>query len=125
MLKNLAGLLTGLLAILVVAICLLHFSHSLMTTTDAPLHIAMVVAVLADRRAYTVREFCEVHRISRSALYCLWREGIGPRFISIGIKKLISVEAAEAWRREREEAALTADEAAGSLNLPTTETKGV
>ena len=112
MLKNLAGLLAGLLAILVVAMCSFHFSHSLMKTTDAPLAVAMAVAVLADRRAYTVREFCEAHRISRSALYGLWREGIGPRFISIGIKKLISVEAAEAWRREREAATLTADEAA-------------
>jgi hypothetical protein len=59
-------------------------------------------AIVADRKAYTVKEFCEAHRISRSGLYGLWRAGIGPRFISIGIKKLITIEAAAEWRRERE-----------------------
>lgn len=59
----------------------------------------------SSRAAFTVNEFCRAHRISRSALYALWRAGIGPRYISVGIKKLISFEAAAAWRREREAAA--------------------
>jgi|SRR6516162_6901896 hypothetical protein len=94
----------GALTILLVTISPVYFGHSLAHPHTPPLGIAMAIAVATDRRAYTIKEFCEAHRISRSALYALWREGIGPRFISIGIKKLITVEAAAAWRREREEA---------------------
>jgi hypothetical protein len=55
---------------------------------------------------YTIAEFCLAHRISRTALYDLWNAGNGPRRIQIGTgrssKVLISVEAAKAWRRQRE-----------------------
>jgi hypothetical protein len=54
------------------------------------------------RAAYTVDEFCDAHRISRSKLYELWAAGIGPRFIQIGTKKIISIEAAAAWRLANE-----------------------
>ena len=57
------------------------------------------------RAAFTITEFCEAHRISRSKLYQLWAAGIGPRFMKVGVKVLISVEAAADWRREREQAA--------------------
>jgi hypothetical protein len=57
---------------------------------------------------YTIPEFCIAHRISRTALYDLWNAGAGPRRIQIGTgrssKVLISVEAAKAWRRQRERA---------------------
>jgi hypothetical protein len=33
--------------------------------------------------AYTIDEFCNAHRISRSKLYELWSRGKGPRFIQI------------------------------------------
>jgi predicted DNA-binding transcriptional regulator AlpA len=55
-----------------------------------------------ERAAFTVREFCDAHRISRSMLYKLWAQGTGPRIIKIGTKILISAEAAADWRRERE-----------------------
>jgi hypothetical protein len=64
-----------------------------------------------DRAAFTITEFCEAHRISRSKLYQLWAAGIGPRFMKIGAKVLISVEAAADWRREREQAAAEAAKA--------------
>jgi hypothetical protein len=54
--------------------------------------------------AFTVNEFCDAHRISRSKLYALWSAGIGPRVIRIGNKILISVESAAEWRRERTQA---------------------
>jgi hypothetical protein len=54
------------------------------------------------RAAYTIFEFCDAHRISRSKLYQLWREGCGPRAMRIGSKVLITCEAAADWRRERE-----------------------
>jgi hypothetical protein len=52
-----------------------------------------------ERAAYTVSEFCAAHRISRSKLYELWATGAGPRFIHVGSKKIITVEAAADWRR--------------------------
>ena len=55
-----------------------------------------------ERAAYTVSEFCAAHRISRSKLYQLWAMGAGPRFIHIGSKKIITVEAAADWRRRGE-----------------------
>ena len=58
----------------------------------------------AGRAAYTVNEFCDAHRISRSKLYELWSAGIGPRFIQVGTKKIITNEAAADWRRQSEAA---------------------
>lgn len=57
------------------------------------------------RQAYTVDEFCNAYRISRTQLYRLRKQGKGPREILIGSRCIrISVEAAEEWRRDREEA---------------------
>jgi hypothetical protein len=56
----------------------------------------------ARRAAYTVSEFCDAHRISRSKLYQLWSARLGPRFILIGTKKIITTEAAANWRRAGE-----------------------
>jgi hypothetical protein len=52
--------------------------------------------------AFTVAEFCEAHRISRSFLYSEWKVGRGPRFMRAGVKRIITGEAAADWRRERE-----------------------
>jgi hypothetical protein len=54
--------------------------------------------------AYTVNEFCTAYRISRSKLYQLWDEDIGPRFLKVGAKIIITVDAARDWQREREAA---------------------
>jgi hypothetical protein len=62
----------------------------------------------AERAAYTIAEFCAAHRISRSKLYQLWAAGAGPRFMHIGSKKIITVEAAADWRRAGEAAQLPA-----------------
>jgi hypothetical protein len=59
-------------------------------------------AVTSIRAAFTVSEFCAAHRISRTKLYELWAAGTGPRFFYIGVKKIITAEAAADWRRERE-----------------------
>jgi hypothetical protein len=55
-----------------------------------------------DRAAFTIAEFCAVHRLSRSVLYKMWAAGKGPRIMRAGSKVLISIEAAGDWRRERE-----------------------
>jgi hypothetical protein len=54
------------------------------------------------RAAYTIAEFCEAHRVSRSKLYQLWDAGVGPRIMRVGKKVIISSEAAADWRRARE-----------------------
>jgi hypothetical protein len=60
--------------------------------------------------AYSVDEFCAAHGpISRGTLYNMWRDGIGPRFMIVGSgkgRRIISIEAAAEWRREREAAAM-------------------
>jgi predicted DNA-binding transcriptional regulator AlpA len=53
---------------------------------------------------YNIAEFCTAHRISRSSLYCLWADGLGPKFFKVGTSVRISREAAAAWRAERETA---------------------
>jgi hypothetical protein len=50
------------------------------------------------RCAFTIAEFCEMHRISRSWLYGEWRAGRGPKVKQVGVKKIITVEAAAEWR---------------------------
>jgi hypothetical protein len=54
--------------------------------------------------AFSIAEFCTLHRISRPYFYKIIQNGIGPRTMAVGGRTLISVEAAEAWRREREAA---------------------
>jgi hypothetical protein len=51
---------------------------------------------------YTIDEFCEAERISRSKLYLLWGEGKGPRWFKVGSARRISHEARTEWRRARE-----------------------
>lgn len=52
--------------------------------------------------AYSVFGFCLTHGLSRSKLYDMLRRGDGPRVMKCGTRTLISVEAAQAWRRGRE-----------------------
>lgn len=55
--------------------------------------------------AFSIGEFCKRHSISRNGLYRLWATGKGPRVMVAGRRRLISVEAAAEWRRDRERAA--------------------
>jgi hypothetical protein len=50
----------------------------------------------------TVNEFCAAHRISRSLLYRLVKEGRGPRLTKINNSTRISNEAAAEWRERME-----------------------
>jgi hypothetical protein len=52
--------------------------------------------------AYTISEFCEAHRISRSQFYIMLKAGDGPMLMRVGRQSRISVEAAASWRRARE-----------------------
>ncbi len=54
------------------------------------------------RCAFTIAEFCDAYRISRVKLYQLWRDGLGPRYMCVGKKRLIAVEAGRDWVTEGE-----------------------
>ena len=58
--------------------------------------------------AFSVFGFCVAHGLSRSLFYRLLRAGEGPRVMKCGRRTLISVEAAQRWRRARERAAAVA-----------------
>lgn len=58
--------------------------------------------------AFGVRDFCRRHGVSTGWVYAEWRAGRGPRFFRAGDRRLISAEAALAWRQEREAEAETA-----------------
>ena len=57
---------------------------------------------MEDRDAYSVVEFCRRHGFSKGFLYAEWRAGRGPQFFWAGDRRLITPEAAAAWRMERE-----------------------
>ena len=52
--------------------------------------------------AFTVPEFCSAHRISRALFYIMARDGRGPAIFKCGRRTLISIEAANDWRRRME-----------------------
>ncbi len=52
--------------------------------------------------AFTVSEFARAFRFSRATLYALWRDGEGPKRMSVRGRVIISRAAADEWRRNRE-----------------------
>jgi hypothetical protein len=52
--------------------------------------------------ALSIRAFARAHGISCDTYYRMQRQGLGPATMKVGSRTLISVEAAAAWRRERE-----------------------
>ncbi|WP_441260719.1 hypothetical protein AB7008_41660 [Bradyrhizobium sp. 521_C7_N1_3] len=54
------------------------------------------------RAAFTIKEFCEAHRLSEAMYYKIRAAGLGPREMRAMRKITISIEAAKDWRRERE-----------------------
>jgi hypothetical protein len=54
------------------------------------------------RDALTLDEFCKANGVSRPMLYKLWRQGLGPKFMLVGFRRIISTEAGAAWRKQLE-----------------------
>ena len=54
------------------------------------------------RDAFSLREFADRHGISISHLFEMLKDGRGPITMRVGRRRLVSVEAAAAWRREME-----------------------
>jgi hypothetical protein len=56
--------------------------------------------------ALTIAQFCQAYGgFSPAMFFKLKKLGLGPREMRIGRRVMISMQSAEAWRREREEAA--------------------
>ena len=55
--------------------------------------------------AFSIKHFCAAHGICVETYFRMQRAGIGPSVMKVGSRTMISVEAAAAWRREREAAA--------------------
>jgi hypothetical protein len=51
--------------------------------------------------ALSIPEFCATHNISEAFYYELQKLGRGPRTMTVGRRRLISLEAAKAWRKAR------------------------
>ena len=64
--------------------------------------------------AFSVPAFCRAHSLSPSLLYKMLRAGQGPRVMKCGSRSLISMEAAQAWRRVRERATAASRSAGGN-----------
>jgi hypothetical protein len=54
--------------------------------------------------AFSVDEFCDAHRLSKAQYYELRKQGLTPTEMAVGRRRIISHEAAEQWRRQREQA---------------------
>ena len=72
---------------------------------SVPEEIAHLGGGGATEDAYDVDEFASRHRISRATVYNLWKRGLGPKYMQVGSRRLISREAAAAWRRQMERVA--------------------
>jgi hypothetical protein len=56
------------------------------------------------RLALSIIEFCKSHGISQGFYFKLRAQGLGPREMRLGSRTLVTLEAAAAWRAERENA---------------------
>jgi hypothetical protein len=58
---------------------------------------------MSDEPSYTINEWCESERISRSMFYKLEQQGQAPRTFNVGKSRRISPEARREWRHERDQ----------------------
>ena len=57
---------------------------------------------MQDVDAFSIEQFCKRHNLCRATFYNLEKAGRAPHVMKVGARKLISAEAAAAWRRQME-----------------------
>jgi hypothetical protein len=57
---------------------------------------------MTSHQSYTVDEFAEAERMSRSMLYKLWGQGKGPCFYMLGTVRRITHDARIEWQQARQ-----------------------
>src|SRR5829696_4320784 len=72
---------------------------------DAMANLGTPGVSIGEKLAFSIKEFCTLHGISRAHFYNLRNLGLGPREMDVRGRRVISVEAAKEWRRQREAAA--------------------
>ena len=70
--------------------------------------------------AMSIRVFCALHGISEDMFFKMKREWWGPATMKVGSRTLISHEAAEKWRREREAARSESSPISATPSMPST-----
>jgi hypothetical protein len=89
------------------AFCSSHFCiismYDLFKQTFGDINMAINTSI----NAFSIQQFCDAHSISRAKFYLLLKEGIAPRLMKVGRRRLISIEAAELWRRQMEEESIS------------------
>ncbi|MBI3440867.1 MAG: hypothetical protein HY052_03535 [Proteobacteria bacterium] len=50
------------------------------------------------QKAHSIKAFCEAHDISRNLFYTLKKQGLAPKMIALGKRRLITEESATEWR---------------------------
>ena len=75
---------------------------------DPPKYRRRPVSADLNSLAMSIREFCRLHSICEDQFFKMQREGWEPLIMKVGSRTLISHEAAEKWRRERELSAIEA-----------------
>jgi hypothetical protein len=53
---------------------------------------------------YSIRDFCIAHCISEDMFFKMQRQGLTPKTMKVGVRTLVSMEAAAEWRRQCEAA---------------------
>lgn len=56
------------------------------------------------KKSTSIPEFCDENGLSRSFFYTLLKRGLAPKIMKIGRRTLITVEAADEWRKKMTEA---------------------
>jgi hypothetical protein len=59
----------------------------------------------ASKQSFSIEEWCALNNVSRTAFYGLLKAGLAPKTMLVGRRRLISAEAAAAWRAAMEDRA--------------------
>jgi hypothetical protein len=59
---------------------------------------------LKQKLGLSIREFCDLHGISEGFYFELKKQGLGPREMHLGARRIISIEEAAKWRAARTKA---------------------
>ena len=68
------------------------------SSDDSPAFIYPGHLIRGPPLAFSIREFCLAHRISVPFYFRLKAQGLGPREMKLGARRIISAEAATEWR---------------------------
>ena len=65
-------------------------------------------------KAYSIKAFCDAHSISKNLFYKLKKSGYAPKMIAVGARRLVTEEAAAAWRRTMGDSSETLQQSKGA-----------